>query len=156
LEILSVPGAVERRRGKCFFNYLEEQRKEAVSFNKVILARAGPDRRPKKRGKMVLSEKGTAGDRPSANMLTGEQMPQFVKYLVAGDSAAVRQKQGRDRNFQGNMTAAGVVNILNVEKGRNIRFTTTRKSKYDYRTRGVSFGPDGGEGGKAINMHLGS
>ena len=146
-----VMGAVQQAVGEALSNYLEEHPKEARQIcDKVVLAATARIAARKARESVQRKNPMGGGGLPGKLADCSNKDPKSCEiFLVEGDSAGGRAKQGRDRHFQAILPLRG--KILNVEKVQWHRVFEAESVMNIIQSIGVRFGVDG-EGDREANI----
>ena len=145
-----VVSAVSQATAGALEAYLEENPREAKAIvDKVILAatarHAARKAREMVQRKTVMSGAGMPGKLADCSERDPEKCELF---LVEGDSAGGKAKQGRDRMTQAILPLRG--KILNVEKAMDHRVFESEEIRNIYTALGVTVGTE--EDSKALNL----
>ena len=145
-----VMGAVDQAVGEALAYYLEEHPKEAkLIVDKVVLAATARHAARKAREMVQRKSPMSGGGLPGKLADCSDKDPQKCElFLVEGDSAGGRAKQGRNRAFQAILPLRG--KILNVEKAMYHKALESEEIRNIYTALGVTIGTE--EDSKAANI----
>ena len=145
-----VIGAVQTAVAEALGNYLEEHPNQAKAIvEKVVLAAKARHAAYNARMKVQRKSPLTGGGLPGKLADCSSRVPDECElFLVEGDSAGGKAKQGRDRMFQEILPLRG--KILNVEKAMEHKVLDSEEIVNLFRALGVTIGTE--EDPKAANL----